>query len=62
MTIETKDIERLVEATAAALELSIPQDGLPIVVEHLSVAYRMAPLVMDFPLGDEQEPAPVFTP
>jgi hypothetical protein len=26
------------------------------------VAYRMAPLIMDFPLGDEQEPAPVYTP
>ena len=51
-----------VEATAAALQLAIPPEGFPVVVEHLAVAYRMAPLIMDFPLGDEQEPAPVFTP
>ena len=62
MTVETRDIERIVEATAEALQISIPQEGFPVVVEHLTVAYRMAPLVMDFPLGDEQEPAPVFTP
>ena len=62
MTVEAGDIERVVEATAAALQLAIPEEGLPVVVEHLMVAYRMAPLVMDFPLGDEQEPAPVFTP
>lgn len=62
MTVETKEIERLVEASAAALQLAIPPEGFPVVVEHLAVAYRMAPLIMDFPLGDEQEPAPVYTP
>ncbi len=62
MTVETQEIERLVEATAAALKLAIPPEGFPVVVEHLAVAYRMAPLIMDFPLGDEQEPAPVYTP
>ncbi len=62
MTVENKDIERIVEATAIGLQLTIPDEGLPMVVEHLAVAYRMAPLVMDFPLGDEQEPALVFTP
>ena len=62
MTVEAQEIERLVEASAAALKLAIPDEGFPVVVEHLAVAYRMAPLIMDFPLGDEQEPAPVFTP
>ena len=62
MTVETQDIERIVEAMADALRLAIPQEGFPVVVEHLAVAYRMAPLIMDFPLGDEQEPAPVYTP
>ena len=62
MTLEKQEIERLVEATAAALQLAIPPEGLPVVVEHLAVAYRMAPLITDFPLGDEQEPAPVYTP
>jgi hypothetical protein len=60
--VETQEIERLVEATAAALKLTMPPEGLPAVVEHLAVAYRMAPLIMDFLLGDEQEPAPVYTP
>ena len=62
MTLEKQEIERLVEATAAALQLAIPPEGFSVVVEHLAVAYRMAPLIMDFPLGDEQESAPVFTP
>ncbi len=62
MTKETEEIERVVEATAAAMKLVIPAEGFPVVVEHLAVAYRMAPLVMDFPLGDEQEVAPVYTP
>ena len=62
MTVETMDIERLVEAMAAALQFAIPPEGFPVVVEHLAVAWRMAPLIMDFPLGDEQEPAPVYTP
>jgi hypothetical protein len=62
MTSEADEIERLVEASAAALRLAIPPEGLPVVVEHLAVAYRMAPLVMEFPLGDEQEPAPVYAP
>jgi hypothetical protein len=59
---ENAEIERIVEATAAAMKLSIPEEGFAIVVEHLAVAYRMALLVMDVPLGDEQEVAPVFTP
>ena len=62
MTVDTQDIERIVEVTAAALQLAIPPEGFAVVVEHLSVAWRMAPLIMDFPLGDEQEPAPVYTP
>ena len=62
MTVDTQEIQRLVEATALALQLTVPDEGFPLVVEHLTVAYRMAPLIMDFPLGDEQEPAPVFTP
>ncbi len=62
MTVETKDIERIVETTAIGFRLTIPDEGVSMVVEHLAVAYRMAPLVMDFPLCDEQEPAPVFTP
>ena len=62
MTTETEEIERVVEATAAAMKLAIPVEGFSVVVEHLAVAYRMAPLVMDFPLGDEHDVAPVFTP
>ena len=62
MTKEAEEIARVVEATAAAMKLTIPAEGFAVVVEHLTVAYRMAPLVMDFPLGDEQEPAPVYTP
>ncbi len=62
MTNEADAIERVVEATAAAMKLVIPAEGFPVVVEHLAVAYRMAPLVMDFPLGDEQDVAPVYIP
>jgi hypothetical protein len=62
VTTETEEIERTVEATAAAMKLASPEEGFAIVVEHLAVAYRMAPLVMDFPLGDEQDVAPVYAP
>ena len=62
MNSDPKVIEALVDAMATAMELSIPEVGKPVVIEHLQVAFRMAPLVLDFPLDDEQEPAPVFTP
>ena len=62
MSVEAKDIEALVEAMAAAMGLDIPPVGKAVVAEHLKIAYAMAPLVLDMPLEDEAEPAPVFTP
>ncbi len=62
MSVEMNDIEAVVETTAAAMGLNIPTVGKSVVVEHLTIAYAMAALVVDMPLEDEAEPAPVFTP
>jgi hypothetical protein len=62
MNEENRDIEKIVEAMAPALGITIAEDGRAAVINHLGIAFRMAPLVMDFPLDDHEEPAPVFVP
>ena len=58
---EQDDIEAFVDATAKALQLPVSDDGRPVVITHLKIAAQMAKLVLEFPLSDEFEPAPVFT-
>jgi hypothetical protein len=47
---------------AEALDLPLPPEYAPQVEANLAVAFRLAPLFMDFALPDELEPAPVFHP
>jgi Protein of unknown function (DUF4089) len=47
-------------AMAEALNLPLPPDYAPQVEANLAVAFRLAPLFLDFPLPDDAEPAPVF--
>jgi hypothetical protein len=47
---------------AEALDLPLTPDYMPAVVANLAVAFRLAPLFLDFPLPDDAEPAPVFRP
>jgi Protein of unknown function (DUF4089) len=56
------DPEALITAMAALLDLEIAPEYRPAVKANLEVAVRMAALVEAVPLGDEAEPAPVYTP
>jgi Protein of unknown function (DUF4089) len=46
---------------AEALDLPLTAEYAPAVEANLAVAFRLAPLFLDFPLPDDAEPAPVFT-
>ena len=56
------DCEAYVDAAAALIELPIDPEHRPGVVLNLERIAQMAALVMEFPLGDTDEPAPVFRP
>jgi len=58
----TFDADALIDAAAPLLELPVSEASRPGVKLNLQIAARLAPLVMDFPLDDEAEPAPVFVP
>jgi Protein of unknown function (DUF4089) len=45
---------------ADALDLPLTPEYMPAVEANLAVAFRLAPLFLDFPLPDDAEPAPVF--
>jgi hypothetical protein len=45
---------------ADALDLPLTPDYAPAVEANLAVAFRLAPLFLDFSLPDDAEPAPVF--
>jgi len=45
---------------AKALGLPLTAEYAPQVEANLAVAFRLVQLVLDFPLPDEAEPAPVF--
>ena len=56
------DPEAYVVAAAALIGLTIDPAHRPGVVANLERIAQMAALVMEFPLPDEAEPAPVFRP
>jgi hypothetical protein len=45
---------------SAALDLPLTPEYAPQVEASLAVAFRLAPLFLDFPLPDDAEPGPVF--
>jgi hypothetical protein len=45
---------------AKALNLPLEQANRDEVAKNLALAFRLAPLFLEFPLHDEAEPAPVF--
>jgi hypothetical protein len=47
---------------AEALDLPLTPEFAPSVEANLAVAFRLAPLFLDFPLPDDAELAPVFSP
>ncbi|MFY9509566.1 MAG: DUF4089 domain-containing protein [Rubrivivax sp.] len=56
------DIEKHVEASAALIGLDIPAEYRAGVLRYFGIAAGLAALVMQHPLGPEDEPAPVFEP
>ncbi len=56
------DAERFLDDVAPAIALPIAAEHRPGVVANLTTLAVMAQLVMDFPLTDDTEPAPVFRP
>ncbi len=56
------DIERHVDATAALIGLPIGAEYRIGVLRYFGIAASLASLVMQQPLGVDDEPAPVFLP
>jgi len=54
-------LDAFIDASAALLGLTIQPAWRDPVRANLTVSLRMGALVMDFPLPDDAEPAPVFT-
>ncbi len=53
-------VDKLIDASAAALGLPIQPEWRPGIKANLEVTLRLAALVAAFELPDEAEPAPVF--
>jgi hypothetical protein len=54
------DMKTYADTMAKALGLPLIAEYTPQVEANLAVAFRLVQLVLDFPLPDEAEPAPVF--
>ena len=54
------DAKAYADTMAQALGLPLTAEYAPQVEANLAVAFRLVQLVLDFPLPDEAEPAPVF--
>ena len=55
------DTKAYVATMAQALGLPLTPEYAPQVEANLALAFRLVQLVLDFPLPDETEPAPVFS-
>jgi hypothetical protein len=53
-------LDKLIDASAAALGLPIAPEWKPAIRANLAVTLRLAAMVAEFELPDEAEPAPVF--
>jgi hypothetical protein len=53
-------LDKLIDASAAALGVPIEPEWKPPIRANLAVTLRLADMVAEFVLPDEAEPAPVF--
>jgi hypothetical protein len=53
-------LDKLIDASAAALGLPIEPEWKPAITANLAVTLRLANMVATFSLPDEAEPAPIF--
>jgi len=56
------DAEGYVDAALAALGLEVNPEWKPGIIAHFRRTAEIAQAFLDFPLADDDEPAPVFTP
>lgn len=57
---ETFDPQAYAAMMAKALDLPLEQANSAEVAKNLALAFRLAPLFLEFPLPQYAEPAPVF--
>jgi hypothetical protein len=50
------------ERAAAAIGLPLSAERIPAVAQHLAILLAAAALVLDFPLSEDEDAAPVFEP
>ncbi len=62
MSQDTFDAEAYLEATAAAMSLTIAPEWKAAVLDNLVRSRQIAQAVLNFPLSDTVEPASVFKP
>lgn len=55
-------LENYINLAAILLELPITPESQPGVLEHFANLDKTAKQVMEFPLSDDTEPAPIFEP
>lgn len=62
MIQETHDFAEYVDRTAQLIDLPLNPEHRPGVVENFARIAAIANLVMEFPLPEDAEPAPLFEP
>jgi hypothetical protein len=58
--MDTTGLDEFITASARALDLSVDAAWHPAIRSNLEVTFRLASLVAEFSLPDDEEPAPVF--
>ncbi len=56
------DADAYIDASLPLLDLTVSEGARPGVKLNLEIAARLSRLVLDWPLDDEAEPAPVYVP
>lgn len=54
------DLDAYIDAGTALLGIPVRPEWRDAIRQHLGVSFELARLVLDFPLPDEADPAPVF--
>lgn len=62
MTLDEQTLEAYVRSMAEILELELSDTCVASVMGHLRIGLKMSAELMERPIGDEVDPAPVFAP
>lgn len=58
----TADVEAWMDATLPVLGIAAEAGFRPGILANLQVTMRLAALVLDFPMDEREEPAPLYEP